>query len=70
MTMNKALYPRDDVDRLYVSRKEGGRGHGSIENIVDASIQWLKDYIKKTQSTDYCHQKRFWQHDDQQNDSN
>ena len=25
MTMHKALHLRDDVDRLYVSRKEGGR---------------------------------------------
>ena len=25
MTMHKALHHRDDVDRLYVSRKEGGR---------------------------------------------
>ena len=24
ITMHKALHPRDDVDRLYVSRKEGG----------------------------------------------
>ena len=24
MTMHKALHPRDDVDRLYISRKEGG----------------------------------------------
>ena len=24
MTMHKALHPRNDVDRLYVSRKEGG----------------------------------------------
>ena len=24
-TMHKVLHPRDDVDRLYVSRKEGGR---------------------------------------------
>ena len=23
MTMRKALHPKDDVDRLYVSRKEG-----------------------------------------------
>ena len=47
MTMHKALHPRDDVDRLYVSRKEGGRGLASIEDGVDASIQRLKDYIKK-----------------------
>ena len=37
MTMHKALHPRDDVDRLYVSRKERGRGLASIEDTVDAS---------------------------------
>ena len=47
MTMHKALHPRDDVDRLYVSRKEGGRGLASIEDSVDASIQRLEDYIEK-----------------------
>ena len=47
MTMHKALYPRDDVDRLYVSKKEGGRGLASIEDSVDVSIQWLEDYIEK-----------------------
>ena len=45
--MHKLLHPRDDVDRLYVSRKEGGRGHNSIEDSVDASIQRLEDYIQK-----------------------
>ena len=38
MTMHKALHPRDDVDRLYLSRKAGGRGPASIEDTVDASI--------------------------------
>ena len=47
MTMHKALHPRDDVDRLYVSRKEWGRGLDSIEDIVHASIQRLEDYIEK-----------------------
>ena len=47
MTMHKALHPRDDVDRLYVSRKEGGRGLASIEDSVDALIQQLEDYIQK-----------------------
>ena len=47
MTMHKALHPRDDVDRIYVPRKEGGRGLASIEDSVDASIQRLKDYIEK-----------------------
>ena len=45
--MHKALHPRDDVDRLYVSRKEGGRGLASIEDSADASIQRLEDYIGK-----------------------
>ena len=39
MTMHKALDPSDDVDRLHVSRKEGGRGHASIEDSVVSSIQ-------------------------------
>ena len=47
MTMQKALHPRDDVDRLYVSKKEGGRGLASIEDSVDASIQRLEDYMEK-----------------------
>ena len=47
MIMHKALHPRDDVDRLHVSRKEGGRGLASIEDNVDASIQWLEDYREK-----------------------
>ena len=37
--MHKALHPRDDVDRLYVSRREGGRGFASIEDSIDALIQ-------------------------------
>ena len=45
--MHKALHPRDDVDRHYVSRKEGRRGLASIEDGVDASIQRLEDYIEK-----------------------
>ena len=45
--MHKALNPRDDVDRIYVSRKEGGKGVASIEDSVDASIQQLEDNIEK-----------------------
>ena len=47
MTWHKALDPRDDVDRLYVSRKEERRGLVSTEDSVDASIQRLEDYIEK-----------------------
>ena len=47
MTMHKALHSRDDVDRLYVPRKEGGRELASIEDSVDSSIQRLEDNIEK-----------------------
>ena len=47
MTMHKALHPKNDVDRLYESRKVGGRGLASIEDSVDASIQRLEEYIEK-----------------------
>ena len=54
--MDKTLHPIDDVNRLYVSRKERGRGLTSMEHKVDASIQRLEDYIKKARKkTDYNH---------------
>ena len=43
MAMHKAIHPRNDVDRLYVSRKVRGRGIGIIEDNADASIQRLED---------------------------
>ena len=47
MTMHKVLYPRDDVERLYLSRREGRRGLASIEDSVNTSIQRLEDIIEK-----------------------
>ena len=37
--MYKALHPRDDVDRLFVSRKERGRGLTIIEGCIEEYIQ-------------------------------
>ena len=34
MTMNGALHPKSDVNRLYIKRKEGGRGLMSVECCV------------------------------------
>ena len=47
MTMHKALHPRDDVVRLYVSRKDKGRGLTSTEDSVDASIQRLQNFTEE-----------------------
>lgn len=47
MTMNRALHPKSDVDRLYISRNEGGRGMVSIEECVRIEECSLSDYIKR-----------------------
>ena len=36
--MHQTLHPKDDFDRLYVSKKEGRRELASIEDSVDALI--------------------------------
>ena len=38
ITMHKALNPVGDTDRLYLSRKEGGRGLAITEDSIDVSI--------------------------------
>ena len=47
MTMHKALHLWNDIDKLYVSKNEGGRGLANIEENVDVLIR-LEDYIKKS----------------------
>ena len=45
--MHKAWRLTDDVDKLYVPRKEGGRRLTSIRDSIDELIQRLEVYIKK-----------------------
>ena len=45
MTIQKDLHPRDD--RANALRK-GGRGHATMKDCIDTSIQGLEDYIKKS----------------------
>ena len=44
--MHKALHARDDVDRLYISRKERGK-FASIDDSVDTSIQF-ENYVEES----------------------
>ena len=46
--MSKALHPRSEIHRLYVSRKEGGLELTNIEDSVDILIRRFKASIKKT----------------------
>ena len=48
MSIQKALHSRNDIGRLYVLGKEGGRVLFSIEDRVDVSIWGLEDYVKKS----------------------
>ena len=44
-TISGALHPKSDVDRLYIPRKEGGRGLISIEDCVESAIRGLEVYV-------------------------
>ena len=50
MTLNKELHPRSDVDRLHISRMEGGRGLIGCSMCVNAeenSLRWcVKHHIE------------------------
>ena len=46
MTLHGALHPRADVDRLYVSRKKGGRGLRSIADVVALEKASLAEYVE------------------------
>ena len=48
MTMNKALNPNSDVARLYVKRKDGGRGLISIEDCVKEEENNLAWYVQNS----------------------
>ena len=53
--MHKVLHQRDDIDRLYVSRRLGGRWLTSIKNSEEGTIQELEDYTKnETGKTSNC----------------
>ena len=48
MMMLKALHLRDDIYRLYVSRKKGRREITFDEDCINASIEGLEKFIKKS----------------------
>ena len=49
MNMHRALHSRANVDRLYVPRKEGGRGLISIEECVNIESRALGQYLKTSE---------------------
>ena len=47
MTINGSLHPRGNVGRLYLARKEGGRGLISCEECVKVEVQSLDKYLSE-----------------------
>ncbi len=47
MTAHGALHPKADVDRIYLPRKEGGRGLASIQDCVEGEEISLVNYMKE-----------------------
>ena len=45
MTMHRTLNPKCDVARIYLSRKEGGRGLINVEDTVKLAILGLEKYV-------------------------
>ena len=49
MIMNVSLHPRRNVGRLYLARKEGGRGLISCEECVNVELQSLDKYLSESE---------------------
>ena len=50
MTMYGALHPKSDVDRLYINRKEGGRGLISVERCVREEENSFGFYVANSEN--------------------
>ena len=48
MAMNGCFHPNSDVDRLYVTRFNGGRGLKSIQDMFESRIISLKLYLEQS----------------------
>ena len=57
MTMYGALHPKSNVDRLYIKRKEGGRGLMSVEGCVRGEENSLGFYIASPEEKLNCQRK-------------
>ena len=47
--MHKLHHPKDDVHRLYIKRKEGGRGLSNTDECVEDTIAGLHHYVQNSQ---------------------
>ena len=48
-TIYGGLHPKSDVDRLYIPRKDGGRGVRAIEDCVKVAVTGLDVYVPESE---------------------
>ena len=58
--MHKALPPKRNVSRLYIPRKEGGRGLLSVEDIINLAVIGLERYVNNSEERLLSAGKRIW----------
>jgi hypothetical protein len=51
LTIHGQYHPKADIDRLYIPRKDGGRGLMQIEGTYITEVTKLKEYVKHTEDT-------------------
>ena len=44
--MHNGFCPKGNVDRLYLSRSEGGRGLIGVQDTVETAISGLRNYVR------------------------
>ena len=66
LTINRMCHPKSDVDRLYILRKEGGRGliqleltyettTIGLEKYIDSSNDWMLQLVKQHENSKKAH---------------
>ena len=46
--MDNSFHPKSNVDRLYIPRKEDGRGFEGVKEIVNLTNLGLENYVKES----------------------
>ena len=46
LTMRNGFHPKSNVDQLYLSRSEGGRGLIVVQDTVESAILGLRNYVR------------------------
>ena len=47
--MHKGLFSKSNVGRLYIPRKEGGRGLLSLEDTINLAVIELERYVRNSE---------------------